>query len=627
MDSVLDGERMAERDAAAAWNGANDLDDLPARVWARWRGVALARAGVRFAGGGSAPDFELAAGGDCADPPDFELAACAKVAHTDAARRWALTWRLRATPVAGSRVAVAFVATVVDADAARDAGPILGTGAGGVDAWSGLVGALDDATGAWPDVPEAQAHAHARCLAGEASTSQSEFGDVRDALCVLTLYLRAGDAGFRAWLAAGGETAGRALLVGLARALRPRAADLVGAQRREFRARPDLPPIGAAGDWAAVPALALHCLARACPMLPTEVAPWAEGVGGDVARWCGDAPADVRALALEAAGALCALQARCSQGRPAPLADALMGPAARAVSSTHAATARGAICALRGVVLGLAPGAAAEGVALDALAPWLFAWLARIREALAGDEECAAACAEDAAAARHAVAACGDLWASAPRDAADLARRVTDALHAWTPAALAEQQAVAASLPVLALGQAVAAFYQTATGRAALRDGDAAAVEARVRESTASNEDVRAVRFALRGPARATPPSGAPADAARVCQAKWTLAHEARLVEHLRAPVEDADASEALAHHLEAELRAGDGANAAAFACLLGLSRKREAVLARLDAPTRSRVEALVADALRDDPPPTDGDRAAFDHFRRTGEVLPDAGT
>ena len=48
----------------------------------------------------------------------------------------------------------------------------------------------------------------------------------------------------------------------------------------------------------------------------------------------------------------------------------------------------------------------------------------------------------------------------------------------------------------------------------------------------------------------------------------------------------------------------------------------REAVLARLDAPTRGRVEALVADALRADPPPTDEDRAAFDHFRRTGEVL-----
>ena len=63
-------------------------------------------------------------------------------------------------------------------------------------------------------------------------------------------------------------------------------------------------------------------------------------------------------------------------------------------------------------------------------------------------------------------------------------------------------------------------------------------------------------------------------------------------------------------------------ANAAAFACLLELSRKREAVLARLDAPTRGRVEALVADALRADPPPTDEDRAAFDHFRRTGEVL-----
>ena len=36
----------------------------------------------------------------------------------------------------------------------------------------------------------------------------------------------------------------------------------------------------------------------------------------------------------------------------------------------------------------------------------------------------------------------------------------------------------------------------------------------------------------------------------------------------------------------------------------------------------RRRLRALVADALRADPPPTDEDRAAFDHFRRTGEVL-----
>ena len=228
--------------------------------------------------------------------------------------------------------------------------------------------------------------------------------------------------------------------------------------------------------------------------------------------------------------------------------------------------------------------------------------------------------------ARHvagAVAACGALWASVPRASADLARRAPDALRAWPPAALAAAPAgVRAGLPVLALGRAAAAFYQTAAGRAALRDGDAAAVEARARAAGASNEDARAVRFALRGPARAAPPPGAPPDAARVCQAEWAAAHEARLAEHLRAPAEDADAVDALAYHLEAELRAGDDANAAAFACLLELSRKREAVLARLDAPTRGRVEALVADALRADPPPTDEDRAAFDHFRRTGEVL-----
>ena len=36
---------------------------------------------------------------------------------------------------------------------------------------------------------------------------------------------------------------------------------------------------------------------------------------------------------------------------------------------------------------------------------------------------------------------------------------------------------VRAGLPVLALGRAAAAFYQTAAGRAALRDGDAAAVD------------------------------------------------------------------------------------------------------------------------------------------------------
>jgi len=609
-----DAAGAARREAVRAWNGARDLDEIPARVWARWRGAALARAGVRFAGG------------DGAGRPDFELAACAKVAHTDAARRWALTWRLCATAVAGSRVRVEFVATVVDADAARGAGPSLGTGAGGAGAdggWSGLVGALDDATGAAPDLPEAQARAHARCLAGEASSTQSEFGDARDALAALSLYLRAGDAGLRAWLARGGEAAGRALLLGLARALRPRAADLVDAQRREFAARPDLPPIGAEGDWAAVPALALHCVARACPRLPAEVAPWAERVGADVVRWCGEAPPDVRALALEAAGALGELQARGTRARPAPLADEFLGAAARAAAARHAATARGAVCALRGVALGLAPGAAAEVAALDALAPWVSAWLDAASRALAGDAAAAAACVEDAAAARYAVAACGDLWASVPRESADLARRATDALRAWTPAALAAAPAgVRAGLPVLALGRAAAAFYQTAAGRAALRDGDAAAVEARAREAGASNEDARAVRFALRGPARAAPPPGAPPDAARVCQAEWAAAHEARLAEHLRAPAEDADAVDALAYHLEAELRAGDDANAAAFACLLELSRKREAVLARLDAPTRGRVEALVADALRADPPPTDEDRAAFDHFRRTGEVL-----
>ena len=131
-----DAAGAARREAVRAWNGARDLDEIPARVWARWRGAALARAGVPAGG-----RRRRARAGPT------ELAACAKVAHTDAARRWALTWRLCATAVAGSRVRVEFVATVVDADAARGAGPSLGTGAGGAGAdggWSGLVGALDD---------------------------------------------------------------------------------------------------------------------------------------------------------------------------------------------------------------------------------------------------------------------------------------------------------------------------------------------------------------------------------------------------------------------------------------------------------------------------------------------------
>ena len=497
-----DAAGAARREAVRAWNGARDLDEIPARVWARWRGAALARAGVRFAGG------------DGAGRPDFELAACAKVAHTDAARRWALTWRLCATAVAGSRVRVEFVATVVDADAARGAGPSLGTGAGGAGAdggWSGLVGALDDdGRGARP---AGGAGAGARAVPRRRGELDAERvrRRPRRARRAESLPARAGDAGLRAWLARGGEAAGRALLLGLARALRPRAADLVDAQRREFAARPDLPPIGAEGDWAAVPALALHCVARACPRLPAEVAPWAERVGADVVRWCGEAPPDVRALATEAVGALGELQARGTRARPAPLADEFLGAAARAAAARHAATARGAVCALRGVALGLAPGAAAEVAALDALAPWVSAWLDAASRALAGDAAAAAACVEDAAAARYAVAACGDLWASVPRESADLARRATDALRAWTPAALAAAPAgVRAGLPVLALGRAAAAFYQTAAGRAALRDGDAAAVEARAREAGASNEDARAVRFALRGPARAAPPPGAP---------------------------------------------------------------------------------------------------------------------
>ena len=44
-----DAAGAARREAVRAWNGARDLDEIPARVWARWRGAALARAGVRFA--------------------------------------------------------------------------------------------------------------------------------------------------------------------------------------------------------------------------------------------------------------------------------------------------------------------------------------------------------------------------------------------------------------------------------------------------------------------------------------------------------------------------------------------------------------------------------------------------
>ena len=55
-----DAAGAARREAVRAWNGARDLDEIPARVWARWRGAALARAGVRFAGGDGALSRELA---------------------------------------------------------------------------------------------------------------------------------------------------------------------------------------------------------------------------------------------------------------------------------------------------------------------------------------------------------------------------------------------------------------------------------------------------------------------------------------------------------------------------------------------------------------------------------------
>ena len=38
-----DAAGAARREAVRAWNGARDLDEIPARVWARWRGAALAR--------------------------------------------------------------------------------------------------------------------------------------------------------------------------------------------------------------------------------------------------------------------------------------------------------------------------------------------------------------------------------------------------------------------------------------------------------------------------------------------------------------------------------------------------------------------------------------------------------
>ena len=247
------------------------------------------------------------------------------------------------------------------------------------------------------------------------------------------------------------------------------------------------------------------------------------------------------------------------------------------------------------------------------------AWLDAASRALAGDAAAAAACVEDAPrrARRGVRRPVGERPArvGGPRAARDGRAPRLDAGGARGRAGRRPRRAARAG------PRPGGGVLPDGRRPRALRDGDAAAVEARAREAGASNEDARApVRCAARPGARRA--AARRPDAARVCQAEWAAAHEARLAEHLRAPAEDADAVDALAYHLEAELRAGDDANAAAFACLLELSRKREAVLARLDAPTRGRVEALVADALRADPPPTDEDRAAFDHFRRTGEVL-----
>ena len=74
----------------------------------------------------------------------------------------------------------------------------------------------------------------------------------------------------------------------------------------------------------------------------------------------------MRALATEAVGALGELQARGTRARGAPLAERISG--GRGARGGRAARRDGARRrrALRGVALGLAPGAAAEVAALDA---------------------------------------------------------------------------------------------------------------------------------------------------------------------------------------------------------------------------------------------------------------------
>ena len=609
-----DAAGAARREAVRAWNGARDLDEIPARVWARWRGAARARRRPP-AGGGGAGRPDLRAGG-------------VRQGRPRRTRRggWALTWRLCATAVAGSRVRVEFVATVVDADArARARGPAPGHGRGRRRRGRRLVrprrrARRRDGRGARP---AGGAGAGARAVPRRRGELDAERVRRRPRRARRAESLPArGRAGLEGVARAGRRGRGPRAAAGPARALRPRAADLADAQRREFAARPDLPPIGAEGDWAAVPARARARVARA-------PAPAGRGRALGRARRRRRRPVVRRGAAgragaaTEAVGALGELQARRLAGDGPRSARGRLGAAARARRPRGTPRRRAAPfarCAASRWASRRAPPPRSRRSTRSR--PWVSAWLDAASRALAGDAAAAAACVEDAprrARCRRGVRGPGGRASRASRRTS--ARRATDALRAWTPAALAAAPAgVRAGLPVLALGRP---RRRSTSGRRprALRDGDAAAVEARARGRRVERGRARAPLRAARPGARRAAARRAP-DAARVCQAEWAAAHEARLAEHLRAPAEDADAVDALAYHLEAELRAGDDANAAAFACLLELSRQREAVLARLDAPTRGRVEALVADALRADPPPTDEDRAAFDHFRRTGEVL-----
>ena len=271
--------RGAARGYVRARGRRQGLDEILARVWAR--AGAARRAGARR---------HPLRGRDGAGRPDFSAGGGAAVAHTDAARRWALTWRLCATAVAGSRVRVEFGRDGRRRRRSRRRrGPSLHGRGRRRRGWR-LVR------------PRRRAHRRARrpdCWrrrrgrargafpAGEASSTQSEPATPRRARRAEPC-LRAGETRASGVARGGAASRGPRAAAGPARAARPRGGP-VDAQPRVRRAA------GPAadrrrGDWAAVPALALHCVARACPRLPAEVAPWAERVGADVVRWCGEAP-------------------------------------------------------------------------------------------------------------------------------------------------------------------------------------------------------------------------------------------------------------------------------------------------------------------------------------------------